>query len=191
MLCQGLQPIRQWPKPVEITRVPDPKVSKRDELRLSKSWRKRVGVALRDARTNAGLTQPKLAERAGLDWTTISQIENGASAPDLATMEAISDALGVSLDTAAGRMGQERRESAQRFWHEPLTPPAASDKAGPPWAARSEVQKLSLKVRSLQASLTKLTRSRAAGVEENLGRPATPPSDVKKPARQRRRKKAG
>lgn len=99
--------------------------SKRDELRLSESWRKRVGVALREARSRADLTQPKLAELAGLDWTTISQIENGASAPDLATMEAIADALGVSLDLATGRASQARRDSAAAFFDE-LTPPAAS-----------------------------------------------------------------
>jgi transcriptional regulator with XRE-family HTH domain len=81
----------------------DGKIAKRLDRRVSKTWRNRVGRALKDARDAAGLTQAKLAERAGIDWTTISQIENGASAPDLATMDTVADILQVSLDVATGR----------------------------------------------------------------------------------------
>ncbi|HEY1882936.1 MAG TPA: helix-turn-helix transcriptional regulator [Candidatus Cybelea sp.] len=108
-------------------------------------------MALRAARDKAKLTQPKLADKAGLDWTTISQIENGASAPDLATMEAIADALGVPMDEAIGRAGHARRESISAFV-DGLTPPEASSEAARPsledqWAAfRADLRPALLKL---------------------------------------------
>lgn len=163
---------------------------KRNELRLSESWRRRVGVALRAARAKAKLTQPKLAEKAGLDWTTISQIENGASAPDLATMEAIADALGVTLDVAAGRP----TAGASGFWTDWPTAEAGSTQPATsvekePLAGR--VATLEAGLDAVRASLARLKRSRAVAIEEKSATVATEPQPGEKRPRRRRRKKAG
>jgi len=76
---------------------------KREDRRKSDEWKCRVGAGLRTARDRAGMTQVEAANLAGLDWTTISQIENGASAPDLATIETLADVLHADLDSITGR----------------------------------------------------------------------------------------
>lgn len=54
---------------------------------------KRV-AALRNA---AGLTQVALAMRAGLDPSLVSRIERGSANPTLSTVEALAQALGVTV----------------------------------------------------------------------------------------------
>lgn len=53
--------------------------------------------AVEAARTLAGLTQMRLAEKAGISQSTVSRIEGGDCDPGVAVLQAIADALGVKL----------------------------------------------------------------------------------------------
>lgn len=55
-----------------------------------------IVMSLREARQQAGLTQVALAKRAGVDQTTISDVETGKNRnPSWETVKRISDALGM------------------------------------------------------------------------------------------------
>ena len=54
------------------------------------------GVALQKARQEAGLSQEALSERAGLDRSYISLLEQGKRQPSIRVLFQISDAMGVS-----------------------------------------------------------------------------------------------
>ncbi len=56
------------------------------------------GVKLREFRERAGLTQPQLAERAGLSKAGVADLEQGRREPTWGTVQALADALGVSCD---------------------------------------------------------------------------------------------
>lgn len=59
--------------------------------------RGRVGARLKQLRQARRLTQEQLAERAGLSYKFIGEVERGRGNPTLTTLAAISDALGVGL----------------------------------------------------------------------------------------------
>jgi len=59
----------------------------------------RFGAVLRQFRTEAGLTQEGLAERAGLSARTVQKLERGESAPYPATFRRIAQALRLSPDS--------------------------------------------------------------------------------------------
>ena len=54
-----------------------------------------VGVAVRQARMRAGMTQAELAERTGLKQSQISALESGRANPTLETLACIAKGLGV------------------------------------------------------------------------------------------------
>lgn len=56
-----------------------------------------IGMRLRDAREEAGLTQQRLAERINCDVKSISRWENGHRLPDLADLVLLADGIGVPL----------------------------------------------------------------------------------------------
>ena len=58
----------------------------------------RVGVVLRQAREEAGLTQEELARRLHTKKTAISRIENHAEDIKLSTLERVASALGKRLE---------------------------------------------------------------------------------------------
>lgn len=58
-----------------------------------------IGVRLRLARDNAGLSQRELARRVGLSASLISQLESGLSNPSVGTLYALVTELDVSLDS--------------------------------------------------------------------------------------------
>jgi HTH-type transcriptional regulator / antitoxin HipB len=58
----------------------------------------RIGVVLRQAREEAGLTQEELADRVGTQKTAISRIENHAEDIKLSTIQKVAKALGKSLE---------------------------------------------------------------------------------------------
>ncbi len=63
-------------------------------------FRRVVGVVLRRQRRKIqGLSQAKLAEKAGITQATLSYVENGERAASLATLERIASALNVNLST--------------------------------------------------------------------------------------------
>lgn len=58
---------------------------------------KQVGVLVRAARENAGLTQEQLAEATSIDKDSISLIERGGTFPSLRSMYDIAAGLGVRV----------------------------------------------------------------------------------------------
>jgi len=58
-----------------------------------------IGEVLKQARSEAGLSQEDVAEKVGVSRQTVSSWENGKSYPDIASVIALSDAYGVSLDS--------------------------------------------------------------------------------------------
>lgn len=57
----------------------------------------KLGVMLRQARENAGLTQEELANRLKTKKSAISRIENHAEDIRLSTLEKVAEALGKTL----------------------------------------------------------------------------------------------
>ena len=65
------------------------------------------GEHMRKARRKAGLTLRELAQRSGLGYNSISQIELGKREPNIVTAELLADALGLTIDEY---VGHERKE---------------------------------------------------------------------------------
>ncbi|WP_020663383.1 helix-turn-helix domain-containing protein [Amycolatopsis benzoatilytica] len=55
-----------------------------------------VGVRVREFRVKAGLSQEQLAERAGVHWTFVSQVERGLRNINLHNLLKFADGLGVN-----------------------------------------------------------------------------------------------
>ena len=66
--------------------------------------RERMGLRIAALRKLAGLSQEQLAERAGLQRTHISRIEAGKYAVTLETVQAIAEALGMTVDIVDERL---------------------------------------------------------------------------------------
>jgi ribosome-binding protein aMBF1 (putative translation factor) len=62
----------------------------------------RIGVMLRQAREEAGLTQEELARRLKTKKTAISRIENHAEDIKLSTLERVAGALGKRVQISIG-----------------------------------------------------------------------------------------
>lgn len=63
-----------------------------------------LGKQLQTARQAAGLTQQQLCHKANLSFSTLTKIERGAiKSPSIFTIQAIADALNVSLDELIGQ----------------------------------------------------------------------------------------
>ena len=60
--------------------------------------RDRIGLRIMVLRKLAGLTQEQLCERAGLQRSHVSRIEAGKYAVTLETIQAIAEALGMTVD---------------------------------------------------------------------------------------------
>ena len=57
----------------------------------------RLGKRISDLRRKAGITQERLAEKAGLSLKHLGQIERGKGNPTLSSLEQLAVSLGVSL----------------------------------------------------------------------------------------------
>ena len=64
--------------------------------------RGRLGTRLKQLRTSRRLTQEQLAERAGLSYKFVGEIERGRGNPTLTTLGALGEALGVPLTDLLG-----------------------------------------------------------------------------------------
>ncbi len=63
-----------------------------------------IAKRLKELRKKTGLSQQKLAEKAGLSYNTITKIEQGAATkPTIQTMIKIADAFKISIDELVGR----------------------------------------------------------------------------------------
>ena len=69
-----------------------------------------LGRKIADARRNARLTQNDLAARVGVTAQAVSKWEQGRSCPDIAILDEIADALGISLFKLLGM--EERNKSS-------------------------------------------------------------------------------
>jgi transcriptional regulator with XRE-family HTH domain len=56
-----------------------------------------LGLAIREARLNVGISQERLSEQAGLDRTYLSGIERGSRNPTLDSLARLGAALGIEL----------------------------------------------------------------------------------------------
>ena len=66
--------------------------------------RDRIGQRIATLRKLAGMSQEQLSERAGLQRTHVSRIEAGKYAVTLETIEAIAEALGMTVDIVDERL---------------------------------------------------------------------------------------
>ena len=66
--------------------------------------RDRIGLRIQTLRKLAGMSQEQLAMRAGLQRTHISRIEAGKYAVTLETIQAIAEALGMTVDIIDERL---------------------------------------------------------------------------------------
>lgn len=64
-----------------------------------KDVRDQVGAALKECRARQRLTQEQLAERSGLSYKFIGEIERGRGNPTIATVARLADALGINIAT--------------------------------------------------------------------------------------------
>lgn len=67
-----------------------------------------LGVELRKARLQAGLTQERLAFSAGLDRAYISLLENDHKSPTVDVLYLICDALGIAASELLARVERTR-----------------------------------------------------------------------------------
>ena len=64
----------------------------------------RIGQRVKALRLMAELSQDELAQRAGLQRTHIGRIEGGKYAVNIETLQAIAEALGMSVDIVDDRL---------------------------------------------------------------------------------------
>lgn len=67
------------------------------------STRKLVARSIRDCRRSRGISQAEVAERAGLQPSSVSHFETGSRLPSCMNLLQLADALGVSTDELLGR----------------------------------------------------------------------------------------
>ncbi len=70
-----------------------------------------LGRKIANARRDAGLTQNDLASRVGVTAQAVSKWEQGRSCPDIAILDEIADALGISLFELLGMDGRVKSSS--------------------------------------------------------------------------------
>lgn len=68
-----------------------------------------LGKKIAEARRKSGITQSALAVRVGVTAQAVSKWEQGRSCPDIAILDEIADALGISLFEL---LGMEKREKS-------------------------------------------------------------------------------
>jgi transcriptional regulator with XRE-family HTH domain len=70
-------------------------------------------VKLKRLRETAGLTQPQLAERAGMNQFGVAKLEQGVREPSWATVQALAAALGVSCEAFTDRKPRRKKGGAK------------------------------------------------------------------------------
>src|SRR5262245_28940275 len=99
---------------------------------MSARW---FAARLKELREGAGLTQPQLAERAGLSKAGVADLEQGRREPSWATAVALAEALGVDclafLQEPAERPETGRGRPPKRA-DKPESKPAAKGPRGRP-----------------------------------------------------------
>ena len=70
-----------------------------------------VGRRIAEARRKSGITQSALAVRVGVTAQAVSKWEQGRSCPDIAILDEIADALGISLFELLGMEDRAKHSS--------------------------------------------------------------------------------
>lgn len=83
---------------------------------------------MRELRTAAGLSQPELAERAGMNRFGVAKLEQGVREPSWSTIKALCLALGVKCDAFMLAPATQPRRGPGRPPKEKATAPAAKGK---------------------------------------------------------------
>ena len=77
-------------------------------MKQSDEWKKeqreRLGLRIRSLREAAGMNQVQLAELAGIQSSHLSRIEAGKYAVTFETVQAIAEALGMTVDLVDPRL---------------------------------------------------------------------------------------
>jgi ribosome-binding protein aMBF1 (putative translation factor) len=89
--------------PPENTPKPTRKSLRTQAKYLSIEMSEQFGLALRDARVRAGLTQKDVAKRARVSQTYVSQVENGWQKLTVETMSLLAGAVGLNVVGAPRR----------------------------------------------------------------------------------------
>ena len=72
--------------------------------------------AMIDARSNTGLTQKQLSERAGIVQGDISRLENGNANPSLRTLKRLASAMDMNLKLEfTPKLGENRQKASGAF----------------------------------------------------------------------------
>ncbi len=66
----------------------------------------KIGNRIRKFRTESGLKQKEMADKIGVDRTSLSSYENNKRVPDIFILCRIADVFGISLDNLIGREAQ-------------------------------------------------------------------------------------
>ena len=74
-----------------------------------------IGMKIRNARKDAGLTQAELAKKTSLSRSYIGDIEKDRYNPSVATLRAIADATGVPVESILGNAVQKRIVSTSTY----------------------------------------------------------------------------
>ena len=88
---------------------------------MKQQVRERIGNRIAALRKKAGLTQEQLADRAGLQRTHVGRIEAGRYAVTLEVVQAIAQALGMTVDIIDPRL--EGLDQLKQLTPLPSTPP--------------------------------------------------------------------
>lgn len=68
---------------------------------------------IKDKRERAGMTQGELAERLGVDRTTVTKWESGDAMPRADKLPDIAKALGCTVDELYGNVGTREQEQGK------------------------------------------------------------------------------
>ena len=64
-----------------------------------------IGIAVRDRRKELGITQPHLAELAGVSTNTLYKLERGQGNPTLDVLNKLAEVLGMELKLVVKKKG--------------------------------------------------------------------------------------
>jgi len=81
---------------------------------METNLKKKIGMRVKAARMQRGMTQPQLAEIIGKGFETISNIERGKTAPNFNTLLDISEAVGIPMREFFDDIESEEPTSEER-----------------------------------------------------------------------------
>ena len=80
------------------------------------------GANIKAARKAAGLTQKQLADRLGISFVNISQLENNQRTPNMVTLQRLADALGIHIFDLTGIGPEMDKYKVEIAWKDGIQP---------------------------------------------------------------------